>query len=227
MSNPRRVRFPVLVLILVLIPALMFLGACGKKSGGEGRTSGGTQVAEEPAAETSARPSAGVQKESPPAEAPAPAKPPVRVEEKRRDEPRVPDFSLVDMEGRTLRMADLRGRVVLIDFWATWCGPCRMEIPHLIDLHRDLSSEGFTVLGISVDQKGPSVVRPFVASNKIPYPVVMADQATVEKFGGIRAVPTAFLVDREGYIVGKYEGYRDRTFLEKEIRKALSATPVS
>ena len=118
-------------------------------------------------------------------------------------------------------MSDFLGQVVLVDFWATWCGPCRMSIPHLIDLYNEYSSRGFTVLGISLDQRGPSVVRPFVSSNNIPYPVVMGDQATVRNFGNVRAIPTAFLVDAEGYIGGRYEGLRDKGFFEKEIQKAL------
>ena len=84
------------------------------------------------------------------------------------------------------------------------------------------------ILRLEVEQAfHPTVVRPFVATNKIPYPVVMGDQATVQKFGSVRAIPTAFLVDPEGYIVGRYEGLRDKRFFQKEIEKALAGAPAS
>jgi cytochrome c biogenesis protein CcmG/thiol:disulfide interchange protein DsbE len=213
--------------VLLLVAAGLTLGSCGKKSD--------DAASEEAAAPRQAR----ADEPAPEPVAPAEAGPEVASDASRQDSPepsvddrrteqKAPDFVLADvMSGSEVRLSDYRGKVVLIDFWATWCGPCRMGIPHLIELHEEYSGDGFTVLGVSVDQKGPSVVKPFVKQQGIPYPVVMGDQPTIRRFGSIRAIPTAFLVDREGYVIGRYEGYRDKDFFEKEIKKLLGQTPVS
>jgi thiol-disulfide isomerase/thioredoxin len=124
------------------------------------------------------------------------------------DESRAPEFALTDLQGQTVRLSDFEGKVVLIDFWATWCGPCRMEIPHLKELYNRYSEKGFVLVGISLDQAGPGVVRPFVDKNQIPYPIVMGDQQTANAYGGVRSIPTAFLIDRQGRLVKTYVGYK-------------------
>ena len=225
----RSCEIPLRLLIYGLILPLMVgaLGACGKKSDDAEHESSTPEVARVTTPGEAGQVSTDVGKVAEPPERRVPQATTPGVGEVGRTESRVPDFSVQDLDGRTVRMSDFRGQVVLIDFWATWCGPCRMSIPHLIDLYNEYSSKGFTVLGISLDQRGPTVVRPFVATNKIPYPVVMGDQATVQKFGSVRAIPTAFLVDPEGYIVGRYEGLRDKRFFQKEIEKALAGAPAS
>jgi len=208
------------VLMLVLV-SLVALGSCGKRSENRSdRESDPPEVAvlsEERTAEEgrSAEPEAAVPEPAP------------RVE-RSRQEPKAPDFTLENVRtGQTVRLADFRGKVLLIDFWATWCGPCRMAIPHLIDLHQEYADRGFSVLGVSLDQHGPAYVRAFVESNGIPYPVVMGDQTTVDRYGSIRSIPTAFLVDREGHVVGRYEGFRQKSFFEQRIEQLLAAEPVS
>ncbi len=227
MTRPSEI--PLRLLIYGLIAPLMVgaLGACGKKSSDAEHEPSTSEVARATTPGGAERVSTDAGKVSEPSERPVPQTTTPGAGEVGRTEPRVPDFSVQDLDGKVVRMADFRGQVVLIDFWATWCGPCRVSIPHLIELYNEYSSKGFTVLGISLDQRGPAVVRPFVATNKIPYPVVMGDQATVQRFGSVRAIPTAFLVDAEGYIVGRYEGLRDKRFFEKEIEKALAGAPAS
>jgi peroxiredoxin len=122
--------------------------------------------------------------------------------------PQAPEFVLTDLDGRTVRLSDFQGKVVLIDFWATWCGPCRMEVPHLKELYGRYSDRGFVLVGISLDTAGPGVVRAFVEKHKIPYPIVMGDQKTARAYGGVTAIPTAFLIDRDGRLVKKYVGYK-------------------
>jgi thiol-disulfide isomerase/thioredoxin len=120
-----------------------------------------------------------------------------------------------------VRLSDFRGRVVLLDFWATWCGPCRMEVPHFKQLIEKYGNRGFVVLGVSLDDTGAEVVRPFVARQEIGYPVVIGDQYTANRYGGVNALPTTFLIDRQGHVVKKYIGYRDLETFEEDIKPLL------
>ena len=121
---------------------------------------------------------------------------------------RAPNFRLATMDGGEVELNELRGKVVLVDFWATWCGPCRMEIPHLTELYDRYQDKGFELVGISLDQQGPAVVKPFIEEFKINYPIVMGDEDIANQYGGVRSIPTAFLIDREGNVVKKYVGYK-------------------
>jgi thiol-disulfide isomerase/thioredoxin len=132
-----------------------------------------------------------------------------------------PDWTLQDLDGKTLSSKDLRGKVVLIDFWATWCGPCRRSIPHLIDLHNEYKDKGLVVVGVSVDQQGPQVVKPFVAQNKIPYRIVMQTGKVIQDFGGIRGIPTAFIITQDGKIYRKIVGLVPREKYEDDIKALL------
>ncbi|MCK4548205.1 MAG: TlpA family protein disulfide reductase [Candidatus Eisenbacteria sp.] len=223
MSIWNRPAMPKVLLVSALAIGVFVFGACGKKTDSEpAEAAPVAEIARTPEAASGAP--AGVEGEAgsqstPDAEA-VESTPKAAAE--RRSDPKARDFALVDVtSGKTVRLSDYRGKVVLIDFWATWCRPCLMGIPHLIDLHKTYSKGKFTVLGISLDQKGPAVVKRFVKQQAIPYPIIMADQATVQAFGGVRSIPTAFLIDQDGYIVGRYEGYRHKSFFEKEIKKLL------
>lgn len=122
----------------------------------------------------------------------------------------------VDGQG-DVQLSRLRGQVVLLNVWATWCPPCRMEIPDLSALHRRYQGKGFSVVGVSVDREGPEVVRSFAKDHDIPYPVVMGDAELIGAYGGIRAVPTSFLIDRQGRIVKKYVGLLTGPRVERDI----------
>jgi len=132
-----------------------------------------------------------------------------------------PGFTLPDLEGTPVRLSDFRGKVVLLDFWATWCGPCRMEVPHFKELTEKYGGQGFVVLGVALDETGAEVVRPFVQKQDIRYPIVIGDQYTAGRYGGVGALPTTFLLDREGRVVKKYVGYRDLEVFEEDIRPLL------
>jgi thiol-disulfide isomerase/thioredoxin len=118
-----------------------------------------------------------------------------------------PDFKLPDMDGRALSMADYKGKVVLLDFWATWCPPCQMAIPHLIDLQQKYGDKGLVVLGLSLDSEAKDVVA-FLQTRSINYPIVQCDLATKQAYG-VSSIPRIFIVDRQGTIRGDFLGYTE------------------
>lgn len=132
-----------------------------------------------------------------------------------------PVWDLKDSEGKIVKFSDFKGRVVILDFWATWCGPCRREIPGFVELQKQYGEQGLTVIGISLDEEGPAVVKPFIKKFGINYPVVMGDQKISQAFGGIEGLPTTFVIDREGRIVKKHIGYVPKEEFEKEIKPLL------
>ena len=135
-----------------------------------------------------------------------------------------PDFSLTDVNtGKSFTLASMRGKVVLVDFWATWCGPCRMAIPHLIDLQQQYKGKGLQVVGVSLDQQGPAVVKPFYQQWKMNYIVGVDDQGQVARqYGGIRSIPTAVLIDKHGKVITGFVGYRPKEEYENAIKAALA-----
>src|SRR5580658_9573671 len=132
-----------------------------------------------------------------------------------------PDFTLKDAKGDRLRLADYKGKVVLLNFWATWCGPCKTEIPWFIDFEKEFQSRGFTVVGVSMDEDGWKVVNPYVAEHKMNYPVVLANEEVNELYGGIEALPTTLVIGRDGRVAFLHAGLISREDYEKEIRKLL------
>ena len=132
-----------------------------------------------------------------------------------------PAWSLKDVDGKTVNFADFKGKVVVIDFWATWCPPCREEIPGYIEMTKKHGKDGLVIIGISLDQAGPGVVRSFIAKSGINYPIVMGDDATVAAFGGVEGIPTTFLIDREGLIRDKKVGMMAAAEYEKKILEVL------
>jgi cytochrome c biogenesis protein CcmG/thiol:disulfide interchange protein DsbE len=120
--------------------------------------------------------------------------------------PDVPQFSFTSLDGKTVAMKDLANKVVIVDFWATWCGPCREEIPHLNELYAELKGQGLEIVGISMDTTGTDDVKDFAREFRIQYPIVMGDEKVAESFGGILGLPTKFIVDRKGKIAKKYVG---------------------
>ena len=135
---------------------------------------------------------------------------------------KMPEFSLSSaLDGNEVRSEDYAGKVMLVTFFATWCPPCRQEIPTLIKLQNDYGDKGFSVIGMSVDEKGPSVVVKMINKEKINYPVLMARGKTARDFGGVAGIPTSFLVNKQGMIVKRYPGYVPHALLEKDIKDIL------
>jgi thiol-disulfide isomerase/thioredoxin len=168
----------------------------------------------------------GIPSPYPPGAALKPAEP-VPAEAPQRGYQAAPDFTLENLAGGTLQLSSLRGKVVLIDFWATWCGPCRTAIPHLNSLYAAHKAQGLEVIGVSVDrgrgnQSGADLVKEFAKQVKLDYPQVMATQATVQAYGGIQSIPTAFLIDREGFIRKRYVGLQPKHVFDAAVQELLN-----
>jgi len=131
-----------------------------------------------------------------------------------------PVFSLADASGATIRLSDYKGRVVLLNFWATWCHGCRTEIPWFVEFQEKYKSRGFTVLGASMDDGGWKVVKPFTKTNKLNYPVVIAN-VDLSKQYELGAMPLSVLIDRKGRIADSHSGVVDRSSWESEIQMLL------
>jgi len=126
-----------------------------------------------------------------------------------------PDFELVDASGKTVRLSDYAGRVVLLDFWATWCVPCRTEIPWLSELEQKYHDAGLSVIGLSMDEDGWSVVRPFIEKLKVSYPVVIASKRVAYLYGEVDELPLAFFVDRNQRVAAIHLGQGRRDDFER------------
>jgi thiol-disulfide isomerase/thioredoxin len=123
------------------------------------------------------------------------------------------DFTLPNVDGKKVSLADFRGKVVIVDFWGTWCPPCRQEIPHFVELLKKYEGKGLRVVGLNYErvpkERIPQTISAFVKQHKIPYPCLIGDDATREKVEDFRAFPTTLFIDRQGIVRAKLEGLPD------------------
>ena len=122
------------------------------------------------------------------------------------DRKAAPDFALKDSSGATVHLSDYKGKVVLLDFWATWCGPCKIEIPWFMEFEQQYKDRGFAVLGVSMDEGGWDDVKPYIEERKINYRILMGTDAVGQSYGGVDSLPTTFLIDRSGRIAAVHVG---------------------
>jgi cytochrome c biogenesis protein CcmG, thiol:disulfide interchange protein DsbE len=132
-----------------------------------------------------------------------------------------PDWQLKDLDGQTVKLSDFKGKAVIFDFWAIWCGPCRAQIPALKELQKQYAAQGLTVVGVNTDYDEASNVKSFVMQVGINYPVVLSDEKTAADYGGVTAIPAAFVIDRQGNIVTSHLGFVSKGVLESEILPLL------
>ncbi len=134
---------------------------------------------------------------------------------------KAPNFSLKTSDGKVVELSKLKGKTVVVNFWATWCGPCRAEIPGFLEVYSKYKSKGLEIVGISLDQGGWADVNPFVKKFNITYPVVLGDDKVARLYGNIDAIPTTFIVDKTGSIVKQHVGYMKAQDFEALVKGLL------
>ena len=142
---------------------------------------------------------------------------------KEKDRRLAPDFTLKDAMGRPVKLSDYKGKVVLLNFWATWCGPCKIEIPWFIEFEQTFKDKGFAVLGVSMDEEGWDIVKPYLERSKINYRVLIGDDMTAQNYGGVDSLPTSFLLDKEGRIASTHIGLVSKSVYQNDINTLLGS----
>ncbi|MBU1006883.1 MAG: TlpA family protein disulfide reductase [Candidatus Omnitrophica bacterium] len=132
-----------------------------------------------------------------------------------------PDFTLMDIYGNETSLSDFKGKVVILDFWATWCPPCKAEIPHFVELYDMYQDEGLEIIGISLDWNGERVLAPFAKENGMNYPILLGNDDVNSLYGGVMSLPTTFIIDKDGGIRDRFIGYRDKAVFEEAIKDLL------
>ena len=144
--------------------------------------------------------------------------------------PAAPEVTFKDLDGKEVALSSLKGKVVVLNFWATWCEPCQVEIPWMIDLQQKNSEKGFTILGAAMDDEGKSIVQPYVQNTefdvdgtkmKMNYPIVLGTDDIASKFGGLIGLPTTIVITRDGKIAKRFIGLANRDQLEKQVHALL------
>ncbi len=158
--------------------------------------------------------------------------PSTRAAKTTQDNPTASDFTVKDLEDHDVSLSQFKGKVVLVNFWATWCGPCKIEIPWLVELQDKYAARGFTVLGVAMDEEGKSAVAPFVRKERfkvdgtaqsVNYPIVLGNDATSDKFGGLIGFPTSVLISKDGRVVKRVDGLVSYDEIDKAIQSQLDA----
>ena len=132
-----------------------------------------------------------------------------------------PPFAVKTLEGKPLKLADLRKRPVIVDFWATWCGPCRASMPHLSTMQARYEKQGLAVIGMSVDESGPQTVKKYASTLGVKFTLTMANDEVLDAYGPIRSIPTTFFINRKGEIVRRVVGYLDPETMEDYVKEIV------
>jgi peroxiredoxin len=132
-----------------------------------------------------------------------------------------PDFSLASIDGQTLTLSSYRGKAVLLNFWATWCEPCKIEMPWFVELQRQYGSQGLQVLGVAMDDTDPKDIADFAKKMGVNYPIVVGKEAVGDQYGGIPYLPSTFYIARDGKVLNRVYGLVSRSEIEGDIKRAL------
>jgi cytochrome c biogenesis protein CcmG/thiol:disulfide interchange protein DsbE len=135
-----------------------------------------------------------------------------------------PDFTLKDIDGKTVRLSDYRGKAVVLNFWATWCPPCKVEMPWLVDLENKYRSQGLQVIGVALDEAGKDEIAKFARQMNLNYPVLIGDDNTADAYGNVQMLPTTFYINAEGKIVARVVGLTGEREMEENMVEALQSS---
>jgi peroxiredoxin len=136
-----------------------------------------------------------------------------------------PDFSLESLDGQTMRLSDLRGKAVLLNFWATWCGPCKIEMPWFVDFQNQYGSQGLQIVGVAMDDASKEDIGKFAKDMGVNYPILIGTESAGNLYGGVPALPETFLISRDGKIVDKIIGLKSKADIADSIRRTLDTQP--
>ncbi len=138
-----------------------------------------------------------------------------------------PDFSLESLDGKSVRLSDLRGKAVLLNFWATWCGPCKIEMPWFVELQNQYGAQGLQIVGVAMDDASKEDIAKFAKNMGVNYPILIGKESIGDQYGGIPALPESFFIGRDGKIVDKIIGLKGKGEIEDAIKSALKTQPVN
>jgi Thiol-disulfide isomerase and thioredoxins len=133
-----------------------------------------------------------------------------------------PDFTLETLDGKSVSLSSLRGKAVVVNFWATWCGPCKIETPWLVELQNQYGAQGLQIVGVAMDDSGKDEIARFAKDMGVNYPVLLGKEAVGDAYGGVPALPESFFISRDGKIVDKIMGLQGRSEIEDAVKKALN-----
>lgn len=134
-----------------------------------------------------------------------------------------PDFSLASLDGSTLKLSDFRGKAVLLNFWATWCEPCKIEMPWFVELQKKYGPQGLQILGVAMDDSSAKDIAEFAKKMGVNYPIMIGKEAVGDQYGGLPYLPSTFYIDRDGKVVDRVYGLISRSEIEADIQKALGS----
>ena len=133
-----------------------------------------------------------------------------------------PDFELPALDGKKVRLSELRGKAVLLNFWATYCGPCKIEMPWFVELQKQYGPQGFQIVGIAMDDASTEDIAKFVKEMGVNYPILLGKESVGQSYGGVAVLPTTFFLDRDGKVIAREFGLQSRSMLVDHIKKALT-----
>jgi len=138
-----------------------------------------------------------------------------------------PDFTLQSLDGKTVHLSDYRGKAVLLNFWATWCAPCKIEMPWFVELQEEYGPEGLQIVGVAMDDASPKEIADFAKEMGVNYPVLIGKEAVGDAYGGVQFLPESFYIDRNGKVVDKAFGLKGRGEIEADIKKIIASNAMA
>src|SRR5580704_17999865 len=134
----------------------------------------------------------------------------------------IPDFTLQSLDGKNTRLSDFRGQAVLLNFWATWCAPCKIEMPWFVELQKQYGPQGFQIVGVAMDDASAKEIADFAKEMGVNYPILLGQESVGQSYGGVSVLPTTFFLDRDGKLTAREFGLQSRSVFVDHIKKALS-----